>query len=518
MPPVEHWKNYSKMDLIRLRQILKELSPIFWNSEIDYQLKIKGYSNHSPIESAKYRYIIAQNTLREQKCLPEKKQFTEPLKKFQESLNPCNKDVFNVLQQAFPNPFAKEVFINYRTLIEDSNGISTENYTAWTEVLVCMSHKYFWDNSEEPKSEICESQNKNSLSETTEKENYIPPKFTYKNRRVYEGDAAWEKFAEKLLEYFRPTIPNHPFANKPIQLTDKQIPPSNGYRELLTDIERQLLKTAVPELSDAGLDAVLRDVFNMGDERIKTLTWREIFIFCKHYVTNNNTQANNKLCEKVSGSKTNDTAQSNNSIKTEIPPTSSDLSKQWCNMTHGGIEIMPLEYATYQQPDKPFLPKYPFKKIVYNMFGNGYGIKDGTICNTNPSIIERHRLLMPGEFNIIKRAIKSKVKDDFITVTKLKVFLQREFSITDIESVTWTEIIQYCIDYLDSIRQSPKMKIGKGWPMRVISWIFKKSSHVIYTIIGFIVVTIAGAILLEIFTDFGWLTSIKRFIYEILKK
>jgi hypothetical protein len=183
---------------------------------------------------------------------------------------------------------------------------------------------------------------------------------------------------------------------------------------------------------------------------------------------------------------------------------------------------MPLEYAIYQQPDKPFLPKYPFKKLVYDMFGNGYSIKEGTICNTNPNIIERHRLLMPSEFGAIKQAIAPKVKDDFITITKVKVFLQREFSITDIESVSWPEIVQYCVDYLNNttqqsgINNSEKAK-GKWWPKRIISWIFIKTSHIVYTVIAFIVVTVAGAILLEFFTDFGWIRSIKEFIYRLLK-
>jgi hypothetical protein len=55
---------------------------------------------------------------------------------------------------------------------------------------------------------------------------------------------------------------------------------------------------------------------------------------------------------------------------------------------------------------------------------------------------------------------------------------------------------------------------GHNW---IISWIFKKTSHIVYVIIAFIVVTVAGAILSEIFTDFGWFRSIKEFIYRILK-
>ena len=113
---------------------------------------------------------------------------------------------------------------------------------------------------------------------------YIPPKFTDKDGRVYYGDIAWEKMWEKFLEFGRTTIPERPFANLPIKITDNHYPPSEGYRELLKKKEREILKNAIPDLSDAMLEAVLRRVYNMGDEKIKSLTWRQIFDFCKDYV------------------------------------------------------------------------------------------------------------------------------------------------------------------------------------------------------------------------------------------
>jgi hypothetical protein len=113
---------------------------------------------------------------------------------------------------------------------------------------------------------------------------YVPPKLTDKDGRVYYGDIAWEKMWEKFLEFGRTTIPERPFANLPIKITDNHYPPSEGYRELLKKKEREILKNAIPDLSDAMLEAVLRRVYNMGDEKIKSLTWRQIFDFCKDYV------------------------------------------------------------------------------------------------------------------------------------------------------------------------------------------------------------------------------------------
>ncbi|MGD0785120.1 MAG: hypothetical protein ABR969_04835 [Sedimentisphaerales bacterium] len=113
---------------------------------------------------------------------------------------------------------------------------------------------------------------------------YVPPKFTDKDGKVYEGEIAWQKAWEKFLEYGRYTIPEKPFADKPIKITDNNYSPGEGYRELLTEEERKVLMKAVPELSDAGLEAVLRRVYNMGDERIKKLTWVDVFGFLEDYL------------------------------------------------------------------------------------------------------------------------------------------------------------------------------------------------------------------------------------------
>ena len=101
---------------------------------------------------------------------------------------------------------------------------------------------------------------------------------------TYTGEEAWEKMWEKFLEYGRHTIPEKPFTGKPIKITDSNYNPGEGYRELLTGEERKVLMEAVPELSDAGLEAVLRRVYNMGDKRIKNLTWKQIFAFCKDHI------------------------------------------------------------------------------------------------------------------------------------------------------------------------------------------------------------------------------------------
>ena len=47
---------------------------------------------------------------------------------------------------------------------------------------------------------------------------------------------------------------------------------------------------------------------------------------------------------------------------------------------------------------------------------------------------------------------------------------------------------------------------------KIIAWVFKKTSHLIFTIIVGIIVTI----LIDICGDFGWLDNIKAFIYKIL--
>ena len=129
---------------------------------------------------------------------------------------------------------------------------------------------------------------KKGSAETGQKNKTVfsSPKFTDKNGNVFEGSEALKKMWEKFLEFGRYTIPEKPFSGKPITITDNNYRPTKGYRELLTEEERELLLKAMPELSDAGLEAVLRRIYNMGDERIKILTWEQIFTFCKDYINN----------------------------------------------------------------------------------------------------------------------------------------------------------------------------------------------------------------------------------------
>ncbi|MBA7714560.1 hypothetical protein ES703_123586 [subsurface metagenome] len=87
-----------------------------------------------------------------------------------------------------------------------------------------------------------------------------------------------------------------------------KIPPDGDYRGPLTVTELNLLQQVVPglsiqvvdskpELSDPRLELFLREYYHMGDSRIRTLTWANIFDACKNYVA---TQKK----EKVGQSKT----------------------------------------------------------------------------------------------------------------------------------------------------------------------------------------------------------------------
>jgi len=48
------------------------------------------------------------------------------------------------------------------------------------------------------------------------------------------------------------------------------------------------------------------------------------------------------------------------------------------------------------------------------------------------------------------------------------------------------------------------------WYKRIISWIFKKTSHVVYAVIAFVVTTVAGVILIDILANFGWFERIEK--------
>jgi len=90
-------------------------------------------------------------------------------------------------------------------------------------------------------------------------------------------------------------IPNRPFSGKPVKIIAGKNPPDGDYREPLTESELKLLRKVVPglsiravdsmpELSDPRLELFLREYYHMGDSRIRTLTWVQIFDACKKYL------------------------------------------------------------------------------------------------------------------------------------------------------------------------------------------------------------------------------------------
>ncbi len=135
------------MDIQRLRQILNELNPIFWNPEIDRQLEASDFPNQSPIESAKYRHMIALRKLvprsHHYRQSLENKRFDKLLKKFDECLSPYD-NVFEVLLGEFTSSFAQQVLFTHQNLIGEFAGKTSDNYQSWIELVVCMSHKDFW--------------------------------------------------------------------------------------------------------------------------------------------------------------------------------------------------------------------------------------------------------------------------------------------------------------------------------------------------------------------------------------
>lgn len=69
-------------------------------------------------------------------------------------------------------------------------------------------------------------------------------------------------------------------------------------------------------------------------------------------------------------------------------------------------------------------------------------------------------------------------------------------------------------DY-SSIHKQPTAREKKP-KLRIISWIFAKTSHFILTVIVTIFATVIAAIVVDIFADFGWLQLIKEFIHNSL--
>ena len=150
------------MDIDLFRKILKELNPIFWNAKIDRMLQESNYPNRTPIESAKWRYLIALRDLDQDQDLsafpksaayrrrilydknPEKKRRDKLLREARECLSPLDK-VYDVVQKKFTSSFAEQVLLTHEELIRNFVGTAAE-HVHWTELLVCMSHKDFWSN------------------------------------------------------------------------------------------------------------------------------------------------------------------------------------------------------------------------------------------------------------------------------------------------------------------------------------------------------------------------------------
>jgi DNA-binding CsgD family transcriptional regulator len=132
--------------------------------------------------------------------------------------------------------------------------------------------------------------------------------------KTCEGNKAWEEGLKRLSEMKALAIPNRPFSGKPVKIIAGKIPPDGDYRQPLTESELNLLQQVVPglsirvvdskpELSDPQLELFLREYYHMGDSRIRTLTWANIFDACKSYVQNQkkkiSTQSNNNNSQKT---------------------------------------------------------------------------------------------------------------------------------------------------------------------------------------------------------------------------
>ena len=124
---------------------------------------------------------------------------------------------------------------------------------------------------------------------------YVPPKFKDADGKTCEGNEAWEKGLKKLSDLGLLAIPNRPFSDKTVRIIAGKNPPGGDYRKPLTESERKLLRKVVPglsiravdsmpELSDPRLELFLREYYHMGDSRIRTLTWAQLFDACKKYL------------------------------------------------------------------------------------------------------------------------------------------------------------------------------------------------------------------------------------------
>ncbi len=144
------------MDIERLRRILKELNPIFWNAKTDSK-----YEGKTLIESAYGRYISALADFEPDQDFssypksghhrkqivydrnPKKIRFDKLFQELKECLTPYDK-VYDVLRKEFPSPFAEQVLLTYENLIRNFDNIPLKAVKDWDTLVVCMSHKDFW--------------------------------------------------------------------------------------------------------------------------------------------------------------------------------------------------------------------------------------------------------------------------------------------------------------------------------------------------------------------------------------
>jgi hypothetical protein len=107
-------------------------------------------------------------------------------------------------------------------------------------------------------------------------------------------------------------------------------------------------------------------------------------------------------------------------------------TSKWSHLSIGRIEMMPKEYGDYTKPNKPFLPRYPFKDLEKSCLQN---VKVGSL--TNDKSIERHRLLFPDELGIIYQAVKS------YEILHIKSFLIQHCNVQKPKNLSWPDIIAH---------------------------------------------------------------------------
>lgn len=132
------------MDIVLLRQILKECNPIFWNKKIDRILQESNYPNRTPIESARWRYVVALRDLHpnlDAACYlrsapyrktidydrnPEKRRRDKLFEEARQCLAPWDK-VYEALRRAFTSSFAEQVLLTHEDLIRNFVGTADEH-------------------------------------------------------------------------------------------------------------------------------------------------------------------------------------------------------------------------------------------------------------------------------------------------------------------------------------------------------------------------------------------------------